>query len=203
MAVLKSLFRLTGSYRARPAGRRPINHRYGWLLWFAVLTGCTTISVQERPKLDSAATWALLPIMNFTETPQSGLRAEAILESLLRSGGINSLKRYPANLNTESLFDPLERKAIEQALAWAKNEKFRYAMTGSVEEWRYKVGVDGEPAVGITLQLIDIPSGAVIWTASGSKTGWSREALSAVAQKLLTELSAPLGTPQRRLLRFW
>ena len=73
---------------------------------------------------------------------------------------------------------------------------------GSVEEWRYKVGVDGEPAVGITLQLIDLPSGAVIWTASGSKTGWSREGLTATAQKLLVELTAPLSTRQRSLLNF-
>jgi polysaccharide biosynthesis protein PelC len=169
----------------------------------ALASGCTTVSVQPAPALAANASWALLPIMNFTETPQSGLRAEALLESLLRSGGVTNLKRYPANLNTESLFEPLERKAIEQSLAWARNENFRYAMTGSVEEWRYKVGVDGEPAVGITLQLIDLPSGAVIWTASGSKTGWSREGLSAIAQKLLVELTAPLGTTQRSLLRFW
>ena len=169
----------------------------------ALASACTTVSVQPAPALAANASWALLPIMNFTETPQSGLRAEALLESLLRTGGVTNLKRYPANLNTESLFEPLERKAIELSLAWARNENFRYAMTGSVEEWRYKVGVDGEPAVGITLQLIDLPSGAVIWTASGSKTGWSREGLSAIAQKLLVELIAPLGTTQRSLLRFW
>ena len=168
-----------------------------------LVTSCTTLNVQPAPKLDRDAGWALLPIMNFTETPQSGLRTEAILESLLRTGGIASLKRYPASLNTEALFDPLERKAIEAALLWARNENLRYAMTGSVEEWRYKVGVDGEPAVGITLQLIDLPSGAVIWTASGSKTGWSREGLTATAQKLLVELTAPLGTAQRSPLRFW
>ena len=166
-------------------------------------TACTTINVQQAPTLERNAPWAMLPVLNFTETPQAGLRAEAILESLIRSAGISALRRYPSSLNTESLFDPLERKAIEQATVWARNEKFRYGITGSVEEWRYKVGVDGEPAVGITLQLIDLPSGAVIWTASGSKTGWSREALSAVAQKLLAQLTEPLGTPQRSAWRIW
>lgn len=62
-----------------------------------------------------------------------------------------------------------------------------------MSEWRYKVGVDGEPAVGITLQVIDVPSGNVIWSATGSRTGWSRDAVSAVAQKLLRELLSPLG----------
>ena len=165
--------------------------------------GCTTINVQPAPALEKNASWALLPVLNHTETPQAGLRAEAILESLIRAGGINALRRYPSSLNNESLFDPLERRAIDQALTWAKSEQIRYALTGAVDEWRYKVGVDGEPAVGITLQLIELPSGAVIWTAAGSKTGWSREALSAVAQKLIAELTAPLGTPQRSSWRFW
>jgi hypothetical protein len=65
---------------------------------------------------------------------------------------------------------------------------------GAVDEWRYKVGVDGEPAVGVALQVVDLQSGAVVWSAVGAKSGWSREALAAVAQKLIGELiaSAPL-----------
>jgi polysaccharide biosynthesis protein PelC len=152
-----------------------------------MLTACTTTQVQGLPaELDKAASWALLPILNLTETPQAGLRAEAILESLIRAGGVKNLKRYPSNLNTESIFDPVERKAQEQALAWAKTEKIRFAISGTVDEWRYKVGVDGEPAVGLN-------TGAVIWTAAGSKSGWSREALSAVAQKLIAQLTAPIN----------
>jgi polysaccharide biosynthesis protein PelC len=157
------------------------------------LIGCTTAQTQALPpELDRGQSWALLPILNLTETPQAGLRAESILESLIRAGGVRNLKRYPSNLNTESIFDPVERKAQEQAVIWAKGEKVRFALSGSVEEWRYKVGVDGEPAVGITLQIIDLSNDAVIWTAAGSKSGWSREALSAVAQKLIAQLIAPL-----------
>ena len=96
-------------------------------------------------------------------------------------------------MNSESLFEPAEREAVARALDWARGEKARYALTGAVDEWRYKVGVDGEPAVGITLQVIDVQSGNVIWSAAGSRTGWSRDAVSAVAQKLLRELLSPLG----------
>jgi hypothetical protein len=73
----------------------------------------------------------------------------------------------------------------------------RYAVTGTVDEWRYKVGVDGEPAVGFTLQVLDVPTGRVLWSAAGGRTGWSREALSAVAHQLLTRLSAPLVAAAR------
>jgi hypothetical protein len=64
-----------------------------------------------------------------------------------------------------------------------------YALTGAVDEWRYKVGIDGEPAVGLTLQIINLTDGdRVVWSAAGSKSGWSREALSAVAQKLIKDM---------------
>ena len=64
----------------------------------------------------------------------------------------------------------------------------RYALLGAVDEWRYKVGVDGEPAAGVTLRIIDVASGDTLWTGAGGKSGWSREALSAVAQKLIRDL---------------
>ena len=67
-------------------------------------------------------------------------------------------------------------------------QQVRYALTGAVDEWRYKVGVDGEPAAGVTLRIIDVASGDTLWTGAGGKSGWSREALSAVAQKLIRDL---------------
>jgi len=159
------------------------------LLLSLAFAGCTTVDrVRTASPPDLGARWALLPIANHTETPQAGLRAEAITETVLRSMGVANLERYPASMNPETLLDPAERKLAEQAMAWAKGKDARYALTGAVEEWRYKVGVDGEPAVGLSLQVVDLQSGAVVYSASGGKSGWSREALSAVAQKLVREL---------------
>lgn len=150
--------------------------------------GCTVIDRTREARLDPAAKWVLLPMVNHTETPQAGLRAESITETLLRSAGVAQLERYPSNLNPDGLFDPAERKAQEQALAWAKAQKARFAVAGSVEEWRYKVGVDGEPAVGLSYSVVDLDTGAVVYSAAGGKSGWSRESLTAVAQKLAREL---------------
>ncbi|CAJ96984.1 conserved hypothetical protein [Cupriavidus necator H16] len=161
----------------------------GAALWLA---GCAVTDVGRAPALARGEIIAVLPIVNYTETPQAGLRAEAIAESLLKTGGVASLKRYPASLNPETLFEPAEREAVGKALEWARAEKARYALTGAVQEWRYKVGVDGEPAVGISLQLLDVNSGEVVWSATGSDSGWSRASLSGTAQKLLRRLLAPL-----------
>lgn len=161
----------------------------GALLLAGALAGCSTVqTARPAAPLDKSAKWVLLPILNHTETPQAGLRAEAITESLLQSAGVATLVHYPSQLKTDTLLDTAERKVLDDARKWAGDQGARYAVTGSVSEWRYKVGVDGEPAVGMTLQVIDLPSGQVVWSGSGGKTGWSRESLSGVAQKLLQTL---------------
>jgi hypothetical protein len=159
-----------------------------------VLGACavTDHSRQGAP-LDRSARWALAPILNHTDSPQAGLRAEAIAEGLLRSRGVSTLLRYPAALNPEALFEPAERKVQEDGLKWAREQGARFVLSGAVDEWRYKVGVDGEPAVGIVLQVIDVSSGEVAWSAVGARTGWSRESLAGVAQKLMRELLDTAG----------
>jgi TolB-like protein len=165
---------------------------FAFLAFLLLLAGCSTTNVGRAPQLAADAQWAVLPFANHTETPQAGLRAEAIAENLLRAQGALKLKRYPSGIATETLFEPGDRKQTEAALAWARKAGVRYALVGSVDEWRYKVGVDGEPAAGVTLQLLDVASGDVLWAATGARTGWSREALSAVAQQLMTTLLGPI-----------
>ena len=164
--------------------------KLGILLVLWTLSSCAVLDHASGAKpLERDAKWVLLPIVNNTDVPQAGLRAETITEVLLRARGINNLRRYPPALNQDSLFEPAERKVVNDALNWAREQGVRYAVTGAVDEWHYKVGVDGEPAVGMTLQIIDLKDGdRVVWSAAGSKSGWSRDALSAVAQKLIKDM---------------
>jgi len=160
------------------------------LLTLTLLAACSTLDRSEAPTVSSKALWVVLPFANNTETPLAGSRAEAIAEGLLRSRGINKLRRYPAALQQDALFEPGDRKQLDAGLTWAREEGAKYALSGSVDEWRYKVGVDGEPAVGIALAIIDVSSGETLWNGVGGKSGWSREALSAVAQQLIRNLLA-------------
>ncbi len=160
-----------------------------------LLVSCATVTtdvMRNNVALGQGARWALLPIVNHTPEPQAGLRAEAITESLLRVYGIDDLERYPAKLSNDSVFAPADRKLVSEAQSWARKERVRYAVTGAVDEWRYKVGVDGEPAVGITLQVIDLQTKQVVWSAAGAKSGGTRQAVSAVAQELVRTLLAQL-----------
>jgi len=176
-----------------------VNIKNLWLaLCVTALTACSTSIQSTTPheSLDQTAKWALLPIANNTDTPQAGLSAEAMVEHQLRRRGILNVLHYPAALSRDSLFEPTERKVTEEALKWARDQGVQLVVMGSVEEWRYKVGIDGEPAVGITLKVLDLSSGQVVWSGASAKSGWSREALSALAQSVLTELlgNLPLAT---------
>jgi TolB-like protein len=154
------------------------------------LAGCNALvqSTASAAPLDLRQPWVLLPLVNNTETAQAALSAEGLLEHLLRARGVTDLRVYPASLTQDSLFDPTERKVADEAQAWAKSQGAKYGLTGSVQEWRYKSGIDGEPVVGITLKVLDLSSGKVVWSATGSQTGWSRNALSGVAQSLFAQL---------------
>ena len=157
-------------------------------LVLCALAACSTVDRGRAPALQANAEWTVLPFANHTETPMAGNRAESVAEALLHAQGVGKVKRYTSTAQQEALFDAGDTKRQEQALAWAREQGVRYALAGTVDEWRYKVGVDGEPAAGITLQIIDVQSGDILWSGAGGKSGWSREALSAVAQKLIREL---------------
>ncbi len=158
------------------------------------LAACTTTStISGKVALDADAKWAILPLENHTDTPQSALSAEAIAEQLLRSRGVTNIVRYPATLTRDTLFEPTERRTVDDAKKWAREQGVQYGLTGAVEEWRYKVGIDGEPAAGVTLQLLDLATGQVVWSASGAKSGWSRDSLAGIGQKLIAELLASVS----------
>jgi len=171
-----------------------------FIFWVVQLSACaTSIQSSSGPaRLNPTAKWVLLPITNHTDTPQAGLAAEAILEHQLRWRGVSNLEHYPSALTRDSLFEPTERKVAKEAEKWAREQGAKFALVGSVQEWRYKVGIDGEPAVGVALKVMDLSTGQVVWSASGAKSGWSRQALSAVAQTVLTDLLAtmPLTTAE-------
>ena len=172
---------------------RKISIPYAFILIFAcMLAACAVNQAERKIEFAKQESWALLPIINFSQTPQAGERAERIAETLLRSKGLKQLRHYPAQEDPNGLPILDEQKRFNTALAWAQENNMRYGVTGSIEEWRYKSGLDGEPAVGASLQVIEVSSGDVLWSASGSRAGWSRDSLSGTAHKVLDKLVAKI-----------
>ncbi len=150
-----------------------------------LFSGCASIEHGPSPAFSCAEKWVVLPISNFSEAPHAGQAAEKLVENVLRSRGLRELTAYPPGLEDSLAEFSSSQKQYDRSLDWARAQSARYGITGSITEWRYKSGVEGEPAVGMTLQVIDIETGKGIWSAGGAKAGWSGDALSGVAQKLI------------------
>ena len=74
------------------------------------------------------------------------------------------------------------------AKKWLNQQNADYIVTASVSEWRYKSGLDAEPAVGITLKIIEVSTNKVLWQGTGARSGWGRENLAQTGMEVISEI---------------
>ncbi|WP_339489357.1 penicillin-binding protein activator LpoB [Pseudomonas sp. EL_65y_Pfl2_R95] len=154
------------------------------------VSGCSSFTTPDSQVFPREAQWGVLPLVNYSQAPQAGQRSEQILLSVLNEEGLHP-RLYPASVQGElPLLD--DRARLDEALNWARQQGLDYVISGSVEEWQYKSGLDGEPAVGLSLQVLEPATGRVLWSNSGARAGWSRESLAGTTQKVLRELVGEL-----------
>jgi len=159
------------------------------LLCWAGCGGSLVTKIQKSATAPRAsARWTILPFANHSDTPQAGERVEALAGTVLRARGVATIDLYPAPKNDDASLVTNDHARIEEATAWARQQKYDFAVTGSVEEWRYKAGIDAEPAVGVTIRIVELSTGKVLWSASGTKTGRASENASGTALTLLDVL---------------
>lgn len=157
-----------------------------------LLSACSATDAPKNMSFDAGQRWVLLPIQNHTGNARAGEQVEAILGAVLRTRGLTRFDVSPELDASDALPELDEQRRYAQSLEWAKKNGFALGITGSVEEWHYKSGVEGEPAVALVVQVVDVASGRVIWNAVGGRSGWGRETLSGTGQKLLLQLLASM-----------
>ncbi len=153
-----------------------------------ILSGCTTtrINTSTAVSLDKTAAWGALPFDNHTTVPFAGQRAQKLAAALLQSRGVSNVN-FPPPAQTPM---PIGKSSgsQQQYLSWAKEHNIRYLVTGSVDEWRYKVGLDGEPAVSFTLELKDLSTDTALWRGAASASGRYWQSAGVLAQSTLDRL---------------
>lgn len=169
------------------------------------------IDVKAEGRITTRKGWVLLPVQNLGETHMAGERVEELLTTLLRiqnnveltpyAGAITGIKGMAANgaasgagkdgknvrdsRDADSELELDERQHYERVVAWARERKYAYGIGGSVQEWRYRAGTEGEPAVGLTLRVVELASGRIVFTAAGASPTPGRGSLSGATQDLL------------------
>jgi polysaccharide biosynthesis protein PelC len=160
-----------------------------WVL-AAGLSGCATLQLNaaSSPHPDTQVPWCVVAPINNTSTPYAGGRVQQQLAALLGARGLPHVLVAPSADDSDPLPLGDDAKSEQNALAWAHRHAARYALLGSVDEWHYKIGLDGQPAVGFTLRLIDLQSGQTLWSGAVSASGGSREGLAVLSERTLAAL---------------
>ncbi len=158
----------------------------------ALLSGCAGMDLRTAnplPELRGVA-WAVLPFTNNTGTPLANARAAALASGILQSDGQHVVGDLPISTRTQILFGGNWKEEYAKALASARRHGAHYALTGSVDEWTYRAGINAEPEVAITLWVVDVANGRVVWSGVGSAHGGSLGSggTGGVAQRLIQRL---------------
>jgi len=160
------------------------------------LTACTTmnVNVSNRMVLPAQTPIAVGPIANHSSTPLANRQVESMLTGLLQVKGFHNIHHYQHSKScAKLLYCPDETLTNDQIIRWARSHRIAYVFTGATNEWRYKVGLDGEPVAGTSLILINVHTGKTVWTAVGSVIGGSRSGLDVVGQALLAKQLESIG----------
>jgi hypothetical protein len=142
--------------------------------------GCSQkeISIQQNSVFPKNV--KVIPFANLTQTPLAGYKVASITTGVAKSYGINvsdTLLNYPEK--------DYSLKQIQNIL---NNFKDGYVITGFVNEYKYKAGIDANPAVSITLKVYDASQKKYVFTSTVSEVGSAYDSLGVITQNALKDI---------------
>lgn len=157
--------------------------RTRYLLFIIIfMSGCGGVGVSSSKTIstvDKSQKMTIYAMNNYTDTPRAGMRAANIAEGILLADGYQ----------IDSKIDSDSRKlTLDEKLSVAAKRGSRYIFVGGVSEWRYKTGIDGEPAISLQFKIIDTTTRVVKWSAVASDSSWGNDSIGTVAQDLITDM---------------
>ena len=129
-------------------------------LFLIFFLGCSSVQKDIYVNNLKKSSIKVLPFKNLSQTPYAGIKAMDIIKGVLRSKGF---------------------KIVDN------NSSANYFLYGRVIEWRYKVGIDGEPAVSVYIEIKDKNS-TLVYSGIASKSCFGNKSLSVCAQEMMEDI---------------
>lgn len=172
------------------------------LILCLLLAGCAAV-VHDGGNAgftEGRARMVMPPFLNATDNEHAGQALTQLTGSTLLEHGV---PLYQTEEILSKAGDDTAPKPEARYLQIAQESKAAYLLIGTVHEYRYKSDLNANPAVGITLRLVNVADGRTIWQGSSSKVGSASSSLTATAQKTVRDLVSklPLKSPQGPPLR--
>jgi polysaccharide biosynthesis protein PelC len=152
-----------------------------------VCTGCqTTVHHGGSGAVDAQdITIYLPPFANATDDEHASRALTELTATALYERGLPILQ-------TEAV---LTKSRAENAagadgmyLEGARALNATHLLIGTVHEYRYKTDLDGDPAVGLTLRLVDAQNGRTLWQGSSAKVSVLFASLTKASQEAVRHL---------------
>ncbi|MDA7657549.1 hypothetical protein N8737_02485 [Verrucomicrobia bacterium] len=154
----------------------------------AISSGCATRVVDgDSVTLDSSEKIRLLmpPFFNATNDDHAGRALSELTGSALVDRGI------PLYQTEELLLSTQEETAAGPDGRYqelANTVGATHLLIGTVHEYRYKTDLDGDPAVGITIRIVDARDGRTVWQGSSSNIGYAFASVTSASQRAVRRL---------------
>jgi polysaccharide biosynthesis protein PelC len=127
----------------------------------------------------------LPPLANATDDEHAGRALSEITATALLERGLPIIQTEPV----------LTRARAETAagpeglfLETARSVNATHLLIGTVHEYRYKTDLDGDPAVGVTLRLVDAQTGLTLWQGSSGRVSVLFASLTKASQTAVRKL---------------
>ena len=147
---------------------------------------CSSIVHKPTLTLSKSKTYVISSFWNYTQTPMAGLKAASIVESVLSKESIRLHSLIEGSEKSSLTKNKID--FLKEQINLAKQLKANYLITGEVQEWRYKAGIDAQPVVSYSIKVIDLSNSRTIYNGVVAKSGWGDKSIGVVAQEIAQEI---------------
>lgn len=164
----------------------------------ALLAACSTVKYSGGTAGGSIAVQRLLlpPFVNATDDQHASRALTEMTGSALVEAGI------PLYQTEETVLKSSADKAQGpdgRYAELARSVGATHLLIGTVHEYRYKTDLDGDPAVGVTLRLVDAATGETVWQGTSGNVGYAFASVTSAAEKSVRALVRDLPVAGNRL----
>jgi TolB-like protein len=171
------------------------------LLAVALSNGCSTTTVTSGKPAGGGRSLAVVPFENLSNHRHAGLIMTDLATTILQLSPKFDVREVSRVAGDEKVrlrrleTDPWERQVgvnTANAAAVGAAVKADYALAGSVGEYGFVDGFGETANVGVTLRLVEVSTGKVVWAGALSRktatTAFSEESVHRLAHQVLVEL---------------
>jgi len=160
-------------------------------------TGCNTVVQNGKQQPGNAATRRILmpPFFNATDDEHAGRALHEIAASALLDQGRLLAQSEPLLAATRKPEAPGDEGLYLEA---ARAARATHLLIGTVHEYRYKTDLDGDPAVGFSLRLVDPSTGETLWQGTSGRVGVFFASLTTASQRAMRDLVQQMPWERQR-----